>query len=394
MKGHDLIRVAITTVLALVTTPAAPGQEQDAAAPPAETDLTLDFMGQPAEADATLSAGKSGWDKFLENLRFNVDIIARGGYYTRRGEAQGLFAAGFDIYKVFSDNEGDIGTMLLQPYIVYRANPYGRMIRIDGDDSWIVELHQFYFDLTRFGRGRTDVKVGHFLVPFGLEPRIDTHFTLYQLMPVVTTGAKMDWGVELHGAFPEFDYGVSLTTGTGMDFTGYESGTTYLVSGRIGTPTEKNFVLGFSGLYGQIHDDHAIHRFDEGDPDERAEHAGFLRRWRAGVDFTQVVSQFTINGMMDVGQDFDSGSFDALVELNWYTADELFTAYIQGIYAGLDGFFGWDETIQSRLGCLWTISNNWKLSAQWVHDFETYAEYKGGSHLDEDLLRAQLRFTF
>ncbi len=392
MTRHDLFRVAIATGLAALPTQAAPAREQGAA-PPDETDLSLDLIDRPDEEEASLSPDKSAWDKLIENLRLDVDIIGRGGYYARREEAHGLFAVGLDVHKVFSDDAGDIGTMLLQPYLVYRANPYDRFIRIDGDDAWIVELHEFYFDLTRFGRGRRDLKIGHFLVPFGLEPRIDTHFTLYQLFPLVTTGAKLDWGAQLHGAFPKFDYGLALTTGTGMDLTGRGSDT-YLVSGRIGTPGEKNFVIGFSGLYGQIHDDHAIHRFDEGDPTDRAENAGFVRRWRAGMDFTQIVSQFTINGQVDAGQDFDAAAFNTLLELNWSTADESFRAYLQGIYAGMDGFFGWDENIQMRLGCLWKIDNNWKLSAQWVHDFETWAEIAGGAHLDEDLFEVQLRLTF
>ncbi len=392
MTRQNLLHLTIATALVALTVPAAPGQEQDAA-PPVETDLSLDFMDRPGEADATLSADTSAWGRFTENLRIDVDVIGRAGYFNRRADAHGLFAVGLDIYKVFSDDEGDIGTMVLQPYLVYRGNPYGRMIRIDGDGAWLVELHQFYFDLTRFGRGRANVRVGHFDVPFGLELRLDTHFTLYQLFPGVTTGAKLDWGAQLHGAFPEFDYAVALTTGTGMDLTGYSSDT-YLVSGRIGTPAEKNFVIGFSTLYGQIHDDHAIHRVDETDPSDRAESAGFVRRWRVAVDVTQVVSQFTINGMVDAGQDFDAGVFNALAELDWSTVDEHFTAYLQGIYAGQDNQLGWDETIQMRLGCLWKINKNWKLSGQWVHDFETYAEYKGGTHLDEDLLEIQLRFTY
>ena len=384
--------MAVALAALAIPVPAAHGQEQSAA-PPDEIDLSLDLLNLPDDQETTLSPEQSAWDKFVGNMRLNVDIIGRGAYFTRRDEPQGLFAIGLDIHKVFSGEQGDFGTMLLQPYLVYRANPNPRMIRIDGDDAWIVELHKFYFDLTRFGRGRTDLKIGHFDVPFGREPRTDTHFTLQQLMPVVSTGFKLDWGVQLHGAFPEFDYAVSLTTGTGMDLTG-SSSETYLVSGRIGTPSEQNFVIGLSGLYGQIHDDHVIHRVDEADPAERAESAGFVRRWRVGVDFTQIISQLTINGQIDAGRDFDQSAFNTLLELNWFTADENFTVYIQGVYAGQDGIFGWDETVQSRLGCRWAIDKNWKLSAQWIHDFETYAEFRGGLHLDEDLLQVQLRLTF
>ena len=44
MTRKNLLHLVIATGLAALTTPAAPGQAQDAA-PPDETDLTLDFMG-------------------------------------------------------------------------------------------------------------------------------------------------------------------------------------------------------------------------------------------------------------------------------------------------------------------------------------------------------------
>ena len=58
MRRHDLLGIAIATGLAALTTSPAPGQEQDATAPPGETDLTLDFTSHPAETDATLSSKK------------------------------------------------------------------------------------------------------------------------------------------------------------------------------------------------------------------------------------------------------------------------------------------------------------------------------------------------
>ena len=57
-----------------------------------------------------------------------MDIIARGGYFARREQPQGLFAVGLDIHKVFSDEQGDIGTLLLQPYVVRRDNQFARPI--------------------------------------------------------------------------------------------------------------------------------------------------------------------------------------------------------------------------------------------------------------------------
>ena len=73
---------------------------------------------------------------------------------------------------MFSDDEGDIGTLLLQLYVVRRDNQYSRFFRMNNDDAFVIELHDFYFNLTRFGRGRRNLKIGHFDVPFGLEPMV------------------------------------------------------------------------------------------------------------------------------------------------------------------------------------------------------------------------------
>ena len=364
-----------------------PAQEEPpSAAAPDEEDFTL--------TDAVGADGRSIWDVLGENLRVNVDVVTRAGFSVRRKEPESLVAVGLDIIKVFSDSQGDIGTLLLQPYVVRRDNAQPRPIEVNGDDSFVIELHDFYFNLTRFGHGQTNLKIGHFAVPFGLEPLTAPHFTLRQLIPRMNAGFKKDWGLSLNGTFPEFDYEVSLTQGTGVDFTGRDRDP-FLVAGRIGTPTQANRVLGLSALYGEVIDEHGTHRVDHNDPrGEFREEGEFVRRLRVGADYTQIVGQYTFRAEVSGGRDFEQSVVNTLAEVAWTSRDERVTAYLQGLYLGQDGHLGWDEDVRTRLGVLWSFHNQWSLSAQWVHDFLTYADNRAGVHLNEDTLGLQLRWTF
>ena len=165
------------------------------------------------------------------------------------------------IHKVFSDRDGDIGTAVLQPYLVRRDNALPIPMHVEDDDDWEGEFHDFYFNLRRFGRGRTNLKVGHFDVPFGLEPQTDTHFTLYQVLPMQNLGMKKDWGVSLNGQLPKFDYEISVTRGSGVELDRFHdgemtmmrsAGRNWAVAGRIGTPQERDLSAGLSAFYGNV----------------------------------------------------------------------------------------------------------------------------------------------
>ncbi len=187
---------------------------------------------------------------------------------------------------------------------------------------------------------------------------------------------------------------MGLTTGTGMDLTGLDQDP-YLVSGRIGTPSDRNRIFGLSALYGEVIDEHGAHRVDERDPrGDFRELDGFVRRLRVGGDFTQIIGQFTLRSEISGGEDFEQSVFNALGEIDWTTSDEKLSAYLQLVYLGQDGHFGWDEDLETRLGFLWKIDNSWKLSGQWIHDFYTYSKEAGGVHFNDDIWSLQLRFTF
>jgi hypothetical protein len=249
-------------------------------------------------------------------------------------------------------------------------------------------------NVTRWGRGRTNFKIGHFDVPFGLEPLVDTHFTLHQYATRHDTGFKKDWAMSVNGAWPDFEYEVSLTRGTGLDFTG-DDVDPYLVAGRIGTPSDRNVHAELSALYGEIVSDGGFHFVDDSDPaGARAEAAGVLRRLRVGVDWAWLVDQFTWRSQVSGGRDRDQDAFNMVTELHWTTVDEKLRLYLQGLYIGQDAFTKWDEDVFIRLGMVWSIQERLTFSAQVSQDVARWIESIGGVHLKDTLFAFQFRLRF
>lgn len=395
--GYRPFTILCATILAAANPRASAQEAPDPPQAEDEVELTLDDVAGSTDAATGDGEPRSLLDKLGENLRINVDIVSRVQATSRRGEAEALFAIGLDMHKVFSDEEGDIGTAVLQPYLIRKDNSYmmpTRMIETDQDNGFSIELHDFYFNYTRWGRGRTNIKVGHFDVPFGIEPLVDTHFTLRQYLPMHDAGFKKDWGASLNGALPNIDYEASVTTGTGKDLTGLGKDP-YLFAGRIGTPSDQNTVLGVSALYGEVIDDHGAHRVDEGDPLGKVrQQQDIVQRWRVGLDGTHLIDQWTLRGEISGGEDFEQTVVNAVGEIEWTSSDEMFIAYLQARYNGQDGHFGWGDDVQSRLGLRWRLNSTLTFSAQWVHEFEHFGEHEGGLHLPEDTYSIQLRVRF
>jgi hypothetical protein len=310
-------------------------------------------------------------DRLEENLRLNVDVYSRGSTTHQRGQASWLNAVGLDLHKVFSAPDGDIGTLVLQPFLARRDNAIPVPHHTDGSSDWEIELHDFYFNLRRWGRGRTNIKVGHFDIPFGLEPTVDTHVRLHQLISNENIGMKKDWGVSINGELPKFDYEISLTQGSGHEW--INKGKNHALAARIGTPGGRNFVAGASVFHGRI----------------LGHHGNLMRRSRVGVDAAWKVEQFTLRSEASMGQDSDNDVLNALAEVNWNTPDQKFEAYLQGVYLGSEATGTWDEKVQTRVGGRWQMSKHFSLSAQYSHDIVDRATEPA-----DGMFTIQLRFYY
>lgn len=334
--------------------------------------------------DGEDETGSSVWDNLTNNLRFDIEMVNRFSTTRRRGKVSGFNTIGFDLHKVFTDEHGDIGTLLLQLHIARRDNAFPTPHHVEDDDDWEVEFHDFHFNLTRWGRGRTNFKIGRFAVPFGLEPNSETHLTLYQTIAHENLGLKKDWGFSINGQLPKFDYEVAITQASGHEI--WNVGKNYAVAARIGTPSEKNLVLGLSAFHGQVMDEHRIHRWRSGlremsrvdrvlgrTPDKGRGEDNLVRRTRFGIDVFWVNEQYTLKGELSVGRDFNQDVVNSLVEIDWRSADESLHAYLQGIYLGQRGS-GWDKDIEARIGMVWVLDPHFEISAQYSQDLKTYGD--------------------
>jgi hypothetical protein len=344
-----------------------------------EEDFVFDAAGDAEAAD---------W--LTDNLRLDVDLLTRYETAEERGDDGWLNLIALDIHKVLSDSEGDIGTLLLQPSLARRD---GMLVpnHVKEDHRWKYEVHDFYFNYTKYGQGRTNIRMGRFDIPYGLEPNVDTHLRLHQYAPHMNLGAKKDWGVSLNGTLPDFDYEVALTRGSGHEF--INKGNNFVVAGRIGTPSDANFVVGLSAMYGEIMDKQRVNRFRKGLP--AAAQAGFMpaddivQRHRFGIDATSVHGQFTLRSEVSVGRDFEQEVVLALGDITWSNPDGKLSTWAQILSWSQNGTTGWDADLQLRIGVDWQLVNQWTLSARVIHDFEKYL-----NTVNDTIFTTQLRWTF
>ncbi|MCP4230989.1 MAG: hypothetical protein GY771_12700 [bacterium] len=193
--------------------------------------------------------------------QFNYELNLLGGYegegavYTVPGQRPGI---GFEYFQVFSGEYGDIAKTDVQVRLTADPDgsfesPYIVTPFYGNDDTplpavWL-ELHNAYIHF-KLNRGRSDVWLGHRDVPFGLEPKLDTHGSLLQSFALESIGFKKDWGGGVIGRFEYWDYSVAVGLGSGMLIT--YSGN-WLAAGRVGIldPDRSDVAFGFSGFYGE-----------------------------------------------------------------------------------------------------------------------------------------------
>ncbi|HEW79346.1 MAG TPA: hypothetical protein ENH34_05210 [Phycisphaerales bacterium] len=266
--------------------------------------------------------------RYRENLIFKREIIIGGSYSDEKNEMAGKNSIGFEVLKKFSNKKGDWASFLLQMRFVRYDRQSMLMNKtkmqpahIDGAHDWELELHDVYFKYSGPFKGRLNFRIGHFDVPYGLEQNVDTHSTLVQLMSMRNIGFKKDWGISAGGQLLEMDYEFAFTRGTGAEY--IERGENYLVSGRVGTPADRNFCIGISGLYGQVIDAMAVMRGKKmgmpatwfGSTTKLAD--DIIRRWRVGLDSIYLFGPYTFKGEVSYGEDVNQEIINAVFETDY-----------------------------------------------------------------------------
>jgi len=287
---------------------------------------------------------------------------------TDRGESASQNFAGLDLHKVFSDDHGDWGTLTLQLYLTRFDNQNPHPFFFEDDDDWELVPRIANFNYTGLGRGRLNLRVGHFEIPYGLEVPVSTNGTLHQLMTGPNLGNKVDWGVGINGTLPAFDYEVTLSRGSGVEYS--DTGQPFVVAGRVGVPMS-HVSLGFSGFHGQV----------------MSGSGGITTRTRFGPDIQMHEGPLGILAEVSGGEDEGQEVVNAYTELNWTTADEVWMLYLSNLSFFKHFVSGWDEAFTLNLGVRVTQGTSWVLSAQYQQQLETF-----GATDRDGIFSAQVRY--
>lgn len=185
---------------------------------------------------------------------FYKELNAIGGYSNKEkwiGKTDELSnTVGFEHYGKFSSAHGDFLTTDLQVRFAYDSSG-------NSTDAWSVEIHNAWVEY----RTSPELKIlgGHFSPAFGLEPIVDVHSNIMQTLAMEDIGFTRDWGAEIRGTLPAFDYRAAFQIGSGMSIRRLDS--SFLVTVRIGTPQTEDFQYGVSGMVGNIIDTSGMSTF-------------------------------------------------------------------------------------------------------------------------------------
>jgi hypothetical protein len=308
---------------------------------------------------ANFAVADSSTVSWNNNARWALDFSSR---HVDKSGTNSFFvnAIGFDFHKVFSDSDGDIGTLVFQPYIVNFSDADKAPYYFDGSHSELT-WRIVNFNYTALSQGEFNMRVGHFEVPFGLEQNQDTNGTLRQFT-YKNRGIKADWGVSVNGILPSFDYELALTRGSGNDLTDRES--PYIVAGRIGSPSHRNFIAGLSYFNGEV-----------------LNAVTTVKRERWGLDLTHYRYHWEYLLELSAGEDEETDVLDGLAEISWRNSDETLHYYGQFKHSQFKVDRTWEKQTEAVLGINWALPRNITLSGEWRKQTQTRGNMDDGGTL-------------
>ncbi len=353
-------------------------------------------LGAPASLAADRSG--SGWPSLRlpwldaarsssENFRLTLDLSQRALFSEETDELGFVTALGLDSHKVFTGEKGDWATLTLQGYLTKTEDVPGAPPFFEGADDWEFVFRIFNANFALLERQKLNLRVGHFELPYGLEHSINTNGTLRDFTHGANLGIKADWGVSLNGVLPSFEYEVGVTRGVADEADGER---TYLLAGRVGTPSDGGVVAGLSFMHGRLSNERAVGLWKASLRDA-AEGAGtkhILRRTRVGLDLQWHLEPASVLAELSWGEDFDRQVLNALLELDRELGMST-TLYLQGRHFAREWGSSWDQASTVALGARYTPDGHWAVSAQLETDLSTF-----GAKRRDVRLAAQLRYRF
>ncbi|OFV87518.1 MAG: hypothetical protein A3J75_00850 [Acidobacteria bacterium RBG_16_68_9] len=186
----------------------------------------------------------------------------------------------------------------------------------------------------RFNPGRRDrltLRVGQFVIPYGVNPIMAPRQRFLLPLEATDLGLKWDWGLNLKGPLGEYDWEIAATIGSGEGLHSpsltSDSKRSYLLTGRLGTPTYWDLQYGLSFLLGDLPMVRAAKVFDP--------HS--ISRWRTGLDAIYKYGTYLMIGAQAAyGQD-------------GYAGDERFVMISGGETADVFGGIAWADWVVPRV---------------------------------------------
>jgi hypothetical protein len=329
---------------------------------------TAVLLGLPISSIATAA------ERIADNLRWSIDLATRSVWVSPGDSHASANFLGLDVRKIFSGEQGDFGTLLVQPYLIRIDNMAMHPPFFDGPDDTAIEYRILNFNITRWGQGRSNIRIGHFEIPFGLEQVVNTNGTLRDYLHGPNLGVKADWGLTINGDLPRVEYELAVSRGSGNDWS--ERGNPYIVSGRIGTARERRWVAGLSFFSGRVLD--------------AAQADLTTARRRAAFDVTWHGPRVDIMAEFSTGDDESRHIGTALLELDVATREETLSGYLQFVHRseGATALLASDQSESLNIGTLYTPDSHWSMSAQWSRVLSSDRVAVGS------MLVGQLRYRF
>ena len=306
---------------------------------------------------------------FTQNLRWSIDGSARLNQNQALDNTSRIYALGIDTHKVFTDSNGDVGYGVGQLYWTKLSNhmPVPFLFSSKDDSDFIIrEAHLNY---TAGPNWLPNIRVGHFTLPFGLEESIDTNGRLLDYYHGKNLGTKLDWGVSFNKVISQIEYNFSYTLG-GKDKAKSVDGS-YAVTGRIGSLSYHDFVIGLSIFDGKIDD---------------------ISRKRLAIDWQFYWGTWGVLGELALGEDNKQSQGwqkekYSLIELNKTSINNQLKLYSQLIFKDKEFQKSTDKLI--NIGFSYQFTTQLELSLSGVKQVNSPA-----SGQKQQLARVQLRYRY
>jgi hypothetical protein len=306
---------------------------------------------------------------FSDNLRVSLDGSARLNKNSAANNTSRIYALGLDTHKVFSSANGDIGYMVGQLYLTKLSNqtPFSSLFNSPDDKQFVIrEAHLNY---TAGPQWLPNIRVGHFTLPFGLEASIDTNGRLLDYNHGKNLGTKLDWGLGFNKVLSQVEYEFSYTMGGKNEPKTINS--SYVFSGRIGSLSHYDFIIGISFLDAKIDN---------------------IQRKRFAIDWQYYWQTWGLLGEVAFGKDdkfqkeWQEEKY-SLVELNKTSINEQLKLYGQYIFTDREGESKNQQLIS--IGVSYQIDAKLELSLSSRKQLNTPESGK-----KQNLVRLQLRYRY